>query len=165
MREPVSRRDCRSAAQAASRRAQADADRDGYLAPPPTPGHEPQSSAEGAVSRVVAPHREPGPFDWLEGATGVRLDLAIVDRLLTLTVEGQLDRASLGVVESTLLEALDHSPARVEFDLRAASSCGDEMVVIVGRARSRARAGHVPLLLNLPRDNDRVVRKRPPTRF
>lgn len=123
--------------------------------PPAEWGHDAEPTPADALSRAAAPNREPGPFDWLEGATGVRVRLVVVDRLVTLTVEGDLDGASLGVVESALLQALDRSPARVELVLRAASSFGDETTELVIRARRRARAGHVPFLLRRPADRDR----------
>jgi hypothetical protein len=122
--------------------------------PPAGWGDDPQPTAPEVSNRDAAPIRDPGPFDWLEGATGVCVHLVVADGLLRLTVEGDLDRASLGVVESALLEALDRSPARVELVLGAASSFTDEAIGLVTRARRRAQARRVPFLLRRLGDRD-----------
>lgn len=100
----------------------------------------------------------PGSFDWLEGATGVRVRLSAADGLVVLTVEGDLDRASLGVIESIALQALVRSPARVELDLKQASCFGDDAIEAVARLWARARLRHVPFYLKTPRARENLLK-------
>jgi hypothetical protein len=124
------------------------------------PNHVERAAILWAIDRRDAPE----PFAWLEGATGVRLRLTVVDALVVLTVEGELDSASLGVIESTLLNELAHSPARVELDLRAVLCFGRETTGLdrettrlASRVRARARREHVPFLLTRPTGRSRVA--------
>jgi hypothetical protein len=100
-------------------------------------------------SGPVAPARdEPQVLAWLEGATGVRVDLAVVDGLATLTVAGVLDWASLGAVETAAIQMLERSPLRVEFDLREAVCFGEETDVLAARVQAHAHLRRVPFLLS-----------------
>jgi hypothetical protein len=107
-------------------------------------------------SLAGAPREAPRNFEWLEGATGVRLGLSVIDGLVTVTVDGELDWASLGVVEAVVLEMLERSSLRVELDLRGVAcfgdeaSAGDETSVLVSRVQARARRRRVPFVLSTP---------------
>jgi hypothetical protein len=100
-------------------------------------------------------------IDWLEGATGVSISLVTGEGLLTITVEGELDRASLEVLQSVALRALDYPLARVELDLRAVSFFGLDTIDATSVVAARARARQRPFLLSAPwtqldhRDADR----------
>lgn len=91
-----------------------------------------------------------GSFDWLEGATGLRVCLSVCDRLLTISVEGELDAASLDVLQSIVLQALDRPLARVELDLRAVTFLSREAVEMSARGVTRARERRSPFLVTPP---------------
>jgi len=104
----------------------------------------------GDTPRAKARPGSHGSFDWLEGATGVRVRLSAPDGLVILTVEGDLDRASLGVIESIVLHTLARSPARIELDLGRASCFGDDAIETVARVWARSRLRHIPFYLRTP---------------
>lgn len=108
----------------------------------------PDSPASGEAS-------DPGPTQpvaWLEAATGVRLLVSVPGDLLTITVAGELDLASLDVIESVARAAVARSPARVELDLRGVSFIDDDGVLAIARACAYARLRHVPFLIGMPPD-------------
>ncbi len=101
-------------------------------------------------SRAADGSRSTERFDWLEGATGVCVRLAVAQGLVVITVAGDPDRASLGVIETIALRTLAVSPARVELDLRQVSCFGDDVVETVGRVWARARIRRIPFFLIAP---------------
>ncbi len=113
----------------------------------------------GVRARAAAGQQSAGSFDWLEGATGVRVRLGAADGLVELSVEGDLDLASLGVIEAIALQAIARSPSRVELDLRRASCFGDDAIETVARVWARARLRHVPFFLLVPRAHENLLKR------
>jgi anti-anti-sigma factor len=134
---------------------------------PPGPGVSPPAGADPAArdrglagptadpAGRPAPAPELGPartIEWLEAATGVRLGLTAIDRLVTVTLAGELDLASLDVIGGLLRDALAGRCARVELDLRGVSFIDDAGLRIVARATADARARRTPFVVSWPRD-------------
>jgi anti-anti-sigma regulatory factor len=69
---------------------------------------------------------------------------------MTISVEGELDAASLDVLQSVALQALELSSARVELDLRDVSFSGVETIEMSSSVSDRARALNRPFLLTTP---------------
>ncbi|HWH11875.1 MAG TPA: STAS domain-containing protein [Solirubrobacteraceae bacterium] len=115
--------------------------------------HEVGRPAPGTpIAAAGAPRRSACPVAWLEAATGVRLVVTGPDELLTITVAGELDLASLDVIESVARAAVARAPARVELDLRGVSFIDDDGVLMVARACTYARLRQIPFLIARPPD-------------
>src|SRR5580658_5332233 len=84
-------------------------------------------------------------FDWLEGATGVRLLVAARHGLEAVRISGEVDTASIDAIENVLLEILEGSPDRVELDLSGVSFLDAAGRQMIERASDYARAQHVAL--------------------
>lgn len=70
-------------------------------------------------------------FDWLEGATGVQLAVSDGDGRRTIRLGGEIDQASIDVIESAVREAFVRRPGPIELDLRDVSfieRAGNEMI-------------------------------------
>ncbi len=93
------------------------------------------------------PHRlAPGQgrdFDWLGGATGVELEVEVDGGRARVRVAGEVDLASVDVIEEVVADALDRAPGGVELDLLGVGfidAAGREMVARAGaRAVGRLR--------------------------
>ncbi len=83
-----------------------------------------------------APARD---FDWLGGATGVELEVELGGGRARVRVAGEVDLASVEVIEDAVADALVQAPSGVELDLAGVAyidAAGCEMVArAVGRLR------------------------------
>jgi anti-anti-sigma factor len=92
-------------------------------------------------------------FAWLAAATGVQLSMRTRGRAHEVSVAGELDSASVDVLDEVLGQLFGRLPARVELDLRRVSFADRSAEEMITRARARARAGNVRFL---------VIRSQPP---
>lgn len=92
-------------------------------------------------------------FAWLAAATGVHLSVCGRGRLQQVSVEGELDSASIDVIEHVLVQIFGLLPARVDFDLSRVSFIDRSAEDMIARARAQARTQNVHL---------QVVRSRAP---
>jgi hypothetical protein len=95
-------------------------------------------------------------FAWLAGATGVRLAVHASDKLYTVSVAGDVDHASLEVVDGALGQILRDPPARVELDLSGASFIDPSAQEMISRAQARAEAQRVSFDVTAPGPNGLV---------
>jgi hypothetical protein len=89
-------------------------------------------------------------FAWLEGATGVELCVRVCGGLHTVSVAGDIDHASIDVVESAIAQTIRRSPRRVELDFRRVAYLGSTGQEMIARARALAEAERVPFHVTLP---------------
>lgn len=88
-------------------------------------------------------------FDWLEGATGVRLLTGVRDRGRFMSVTGDVDDASLEVIQTALRDAIDDSTS-VELDLRGVHPLAAGRGVLITWAQARAAERNVKLIVRSP---------------
>jgi hypothetical protein len=89
-------------------------------------------------------------FDWLEGATGVRLVVGAALRLEAVRIAGDIDAASIDAIEHVLLEVIRRAPERVELDLSGVVSLDDAGRQMIARASQYARERRVALEIVRP---------------
>jgi hypothetical protein len=110
----------------------------------------PRRATTNADQRRATPEVGSEGFDWLAGATGVRLGVHVRNGLQTVSAAGDIDHASIDVIESVLYQTFQHLPAQVELDLSRVSFIDDSAGEMITRAMARARAENVTLHITPP---------------